>query len=184
MGCTNSSQQFNALEQRVRELEDRLQAPNEITQERLLQALASTYGTASNELLRLQKLLKTLQDANSLATSSQSAVRAAQDTAVVSLIQPYSEFTSTNYGIVVLVGYARENLRILRSNGERFEIVNSSEYGNVLGTVSSIVMPGDKFSWVKAEAGEGGNTSSMPKSHCYYLQIAGSAKINSNVNQY
>ena len=42
MGCASSSQ-LQALEQRVRTLEDRLQAPNDFTQERLVQALSEKY---------------------------------------------------------------------------------------------------------------------------------------------
>ncbi len=39
MGCASSSE-LRALEQRVRTLEDRLQAPNDFTQERLVQAMS------------------------------------------------------------------------------------------------------------------------------------------------
>ncbi len=167
MGCASSSE-LHALEQRVRSLEDRLQAPNDFTQERMVQALSEKYGAASNELLRLQKLLETIQGAHSLVAASGNVVKAARDASSVTLVDRNVECVAGSLGLVMLVGYARENLLIQRSGRtEKCEVVNPSGYTNVLGAVTYVVLPGDKFQWATSKV----DVPTLPPAYCYYVTL-------------
>lgn len=166
MGCVSSSEHY-ALEQRVRALEERLQAPNDFTQERLAQALAEKYGEASNELVRLQNVLESIQNAQRLAATAEPSLKTARDVSSVRIFERGVENVVDKLGLVVLAAYTRERLFIKRSTGEKFELVNSYTYSNIMGSKTYILMPGDSVTWTNVNPID----DSLPKAHCFFVPL-------------
>lgn len=165
MGCVSSAE-HDALEQRVRALEERLRAPNDFTQERLAQALAEKYGEASNELVRLQNVLESIQNAQRLAATADTSVKTARDLSSIRIFDREVEYVVDRLGLIVLAAYTRESLVVKRS-GERFELVNSYEYNNIMGCKTYLLMPGDSVTWNHVHR----INDSLPRAHCFFVPL-------------
>lgn len=166
MGCVSSAEHY-ALEQRVRALEERLQAPNDFTQERLAQALAEKYGEASNELIRLQKVVETIHDAQRLAATADTSVKTARDLSSIRTFERGVENSVDCLGLIILAAYSRERLVVKRRTGEMFELVNSYSYSNIMGCKTYLLMPGDSVTWNNVNPVD----ESLPKAHCFFVPL-------------
>lgn len=166
MGCVSSAE-HDALERRVRALEERLQAPSDFTQERLVQALTEKYGEASNELVRLQNVLESIQNAQRLAATADTSVKTARDLSSIRIFDRDVENVVDRLGLIILAAYSRERLIVKRSTGEKFELVNSYSYSNIMGCKTYLLMPGDSVTWNHVNPID----DSLPRAHCFFVPL-------------
>lgn len=166
MGCVSSAE-HDALERRVRGLEERLQAPSDFTQERLVQALTEKYGEASNELVRLQNVLESIQNAQRLAATADTSVKTARDLSSIRIFDRDVENVVDRLGLIILAAYSRERLIVKRSTGEKFELVNSYSYSNIMGCKTYLLMPGDSVTWNHVNPID----DSLPRAHCFFVPL-------------
>ena len=156
---------MDALEGRFRALEARLNAPNEFTHARLVQALEEKYGEASEELIRLQKTVELVNRSKALLSSSQETIDHAQSLSPLQEISPDVEIKVSQLGLVVLYGTRKDTLAFTR-NGNTEEIRNASEYDNVVTTTIHLALPEESFVWRKSKS-----QFTVQSTHCYFLSL-------------
>ncbi len=170
MGCNNSKARLDALENRFQAMEERLNVtPNELTHAKVVQVLEEKYGQASQELVRLQKIMELMNQAETLITASKNRVEEAgkMENISIRMVEPGVRVQVTQLGLVLLYGSRGDSIYYSR-DGKSFEVDNSCEYDNYSTTCIHLALPGEVFTYKRGSGNYRENSASY---RCYFIVL-------------
>jgi hypothetical protein len=103
MGCVSSSQ-YKLLEARVRQLEQAAEQPNSFTEEQLLQAIRQKHGQASQQLIRLEKLIQDMKAAENVISAGEPKLNKVLDSSTMKKLSLETHLQQAN--ILLLAFYS------------------------------------------------------------------------------
>ncbi len=157
MGCNNTKEIFEAVENRVNAIEAQLKVtPNEFTHAKVVQVLEEKYGQASQELVRLQKIMELMNQSEALIAASKNMTEAASKMENLSIRMVGVRVEVTQVGLVLLYGSRGDSIFYNRDGKNLgLQIADDHEYD----------LPGEIFTYQRENRTYGKNSGSY---RCYF----------------